>query len=115
MKEKDYKRQGRGTAPLPAESSLTLSTFVHARNNRVAMPEALCVCRTANSPSRPGDNHSLPVLGSLDFQTCRIVDSPKSAGREAALEVGLEICATAVRRRDLTHNLSLSLLAPCHR
>jgi len=41
--------------------------------------------------------------------------SPKSAGREAALEVGLETCAAAVRRRDLTHNLSLSLVAFCHR
>jgi hypothetical protein len=115
MKERDYKVQGRGTAPLPAESNLTLSTFVHARYNRVAMPEALCVCRAANSPSRPGDNHCLTVFGSLDFQTCRIADSPKSAGREVALEVGLEICAAAVRRRDLTHNLSLSFVASCHR
>jgi hypothetical protein len=45
MKERDYKVQGRGTAPLPVESSLTLSTFVHARNNRVTAPEALYVCR----------------------------------------------------------------------
>jgi hypothetical protein len=55
------------------------------------------------------------VFGSLDFQTCRITDSPKSAGREAALEVGLETWAATVRRRDLTHSLSLSLVASCHR
>src|SRR5206468_2119070 len=53
---------------------------------------------------RTGDNHSLTVLGSLDFQTCRIADSSKSAGREVALEVGLETCAAAVRPRDVTHN-----------
>ena len=58
---------------------------------------------------------SLAVFGSLDFQTCRITDSPKSAGREAALEVGLETWAATVRRRDLTHSLSLSLVASCHR
>jgi len=45
-----------------------------------------------------------PFLSSLDFQTCRITDSPKSAGREVALEVGLETCAAAVRPRDVTHN-----------
>ena len=105
MKGKDHKAQGRGgTAPLLEQSSLSLSTFARARNNCVAMHEALRVYRTANSPSRTGDNHSLTVLGSLDFQTCRIADSPKSAGREAALEVGLETCAAAVRPRDVTHN-----------
>ncbi len=40
---------------------------------------------------------------------------PNSAGREVALEVGLETCAAAVRRRDLTHSLSLSFVASCHR
>ena len=116
MKGRDHKAQGRGgTAPLLGQSSLTLPTFAYARNNRVAMHEVLRVYRTANSPSRTGDNHSLTVFGSLDFQTCRLADSPKSAGREAALEVGLETCAAAVRRRDLTHNLSLSLVASCHR
>ena len=48
--------------------------------------------------------HSLNVFGSLDFQTCRLANSPKSAGREAALEVSLETCAVAVRPRDVTHN-----------
>src|SRR5207249_3502795 len=87
MKGKDHKAQGRaGTAPLMGQSSLTFPTFAYARNNRLAMHEALCVYRTANSPSRTRDNHSLTVLGSLDFQTCRIADSSKSAGREAALE-----------------------------
>ena len=103
MKGRDDKAQGRGgTAPLLAQSSLSLSTFARARNNRVAMHEALRVYRTAHSPSQTGINHSLAVFGSLDFQTCRIADSPKSAGREAALEVGLETCAAAVTRRDLT-------------
>ena len=116
MKGKDHKAQGRGgTAPLLAQSSLSLSTFARARNNRVAMHEALRVYRTAHSPSRTGINHSLAVFSSLDFQTCRIADSPKSAGREAALEVGLETWAATVRRRDLTHSLSLSLVASCHR
>ena len=106
MKGKDHKAQGRGgTAPLLAQSSLSLSTFARARNKRVAMHEALRVYRTAHST----------VFGSLDFQTCRITDSPKSAGREAALEVGLETWAATVRRRNLTHNLTLSLVASCHR
>jgi hypothetical protein len=116
MKGKDHKAQGRGgTAPLLGQPSLSLSTFARARNNRVAMHEALRVYRTAHSPSRTGINHSLAVFGSLDFQTCRLADSPKSAGREAALEVGLETCAAAVRRRDFTHNLSVSFVASCHR
>jgi hypothetical protein len=76
--------------------------------------EVLRVCRTTNWPSRTGINHSLAVFSSLGFQTCRI-DSPESAGREAALEVGLETWAATVRRRDLTHSLSLSLVASCHR
>jgi len=105
MKGKDHKAQGRaGTAPLMGQSSPTLPTFAYARNTRVTMHGVLCVYRTANSPSRTGDNHSLTVFGSLDFQTCRLADSPKSAGREAALEVGLETCAAAVRPRDVTHN-----------
>ena len=116
MKGKDHKAQGRGgTAPLLGQSSLSLSTFARARNNRVAMHEALRVYRAAHSPSQTGINHSLAVFGSLDFQTCRIADSPKSAGREAALEVGLETCAATVRRGDLAHNLSLSLVASRHR
>jgi len=98
MKGKDHKAQGRGgTAPLLAQSTLILSTFARARNSRVAMHEALRVYRTANSRSRTGINHSLTVFGSLDFQTCRLADSPKSAEREAALEVGLETWAATVQ------------------
>ena len=98
MKGKDHKVQGRGgTAPLLGQSSLALPTFARARNNRVAMHEVLRVCRTANSPSRTGDDHSLTVFGSLDFQTCRSADSSKSAGREATLEVGLETCAASAQ------------------
>jgi hypothetical protein len=58
------------------------------------MDEVLRVCRISNLAPRNDNNH--PDFGSTDFQTCRIADSPKSAGREAALEVGLEICAAAV-------------------
>jgi hypothetical protein len=116
MKGKDHKAQGRaGTAPLLGQSSLTLPTFARARNNRVALHVALRVYRTTNSPSRTRDNRSLTVLGSLDFQTCRLAYSLKSAGREAAPAVGLETWAATVRRRDLTHSLSLSLVASCHR
>ena len=116
MKGKDHKAQGRaGTAPLLAQSSLSLSTFARARNNRFAMHEALRVYRTAHSPLQTRDHYSLTVFGSLDFQTCRLADSSKSAGREAALEVGLETWAATVRRRGLTHSLSLSLVASCHR
>lgn len=39
--------------------------------------------------------------------------SPKSAGREAALEVGLETCAAAVSARS--YNFTLSFVAFCHR
>jgi hypothetical protein len=67
----------------------------------VAIHEVFRVYRTALSPSQAGINHSLAVFGSLDFQTCRITDSPKSAGREVALEVGLEICAAAGERGTL--------------
>jgi hypothetical protein len=35
-------------------------------------------------------------FNSVDFQTCRLADSLKSAGREAALKVGLETCAATV-------------------
>jgi hypothetical protein len=116
MNGKDHKAQGRGgTAPLLGQSSLTLSTFARVRNNRVAMHEALRVYRTAHSPSRTRDNHSLTVFGSLDFQTCRIADSSKSAGREAAPAVGLEICAAAGVAWHLTHNLSLSFVNSCQR
>src|SRR6478672_11890162 len=116
MEGKDHKVQGRGgTAPLLGQSSLALPTFARARNDRVAMHEVLRVCRTANSPSRTGDSHSLTVFGSLDFQTCRLPIPPNRPGVKQRSEVGLETCAAAVRRRDFTHNLSLSLVAPCHR
>ena len=82
-----------GKAPLPRWSSLTLST-VRVRNNRVAM-------------------HNSVGTNSVDFQTCRLADPPDSAGREAALEVGLEICAVVVRAR--AYNFSLSFVNSCHR
>ena len=68
------------TAGAPGKASLpgrlaSFSGFTRARDNQLPMDEAIC-------------------RRSSDFQTCRIADSPKSAGREAALEAGLEICAT---------------------
>jgi hypothetical protein len=78
------------------------------------MDEVLRVCPMSNSASRTGGDHSQGVLGSADFQTCRMADSPKSAGREAAPRGGFgNLCCG--RRRDPTHNLSLSLVASCHR
>ncbi len=106
MNGKTTKVQGRGgTAPLPGESSLTFTTFTRARNNRVASVGVRCVSRTANAASR----------ASLDFQTCRVAHPPKSAGREAAPELGLEICAATVSPRYFTDNLRLSFVASCHR
>jgi len=58
----------------------TLPTFAHARSDRVALHEVLRVCAVVNSPSQTGDNHSLTVFGSLDFQTCRLADSPDRPG-----------------------------------
>jgi hypothetical protein len=85
-----------GKAPLSGRSSLTVSTFPRIRNNCLAMHNGL-------------------HFSSVDFQTCRIADSPRLAGREVALEVGLEICAAAVRQRNSVYNLSLSSVAACHR
>ena len=90
-----------------SSDSLRRSTACDARSFSCLPHGTLAVANWAN--------HSLTVFGSLDFQTCRLTDSPKSAGREAALEVGLETWAATVRRRDLTHNFSLSLVASCHR
>jgi hypothetical protein len=45
----------------------------------------------------PATINSLTVVGSLDFQTRRLADDPRSAGQEAVPEVGLEICAATVR------------------
>jgi hypothetical protein len=56
------------------------------------------------------------MFSSVDFQTCRLVDSPQNRpGVKRALEVGLEIYAAAIKPRDLSHNLSLSFVARCHR
>jgi len=88
-----------GKAPLLGQRNAGVSSLSRVEY-ACGMHEALCVYPKASSPSsRTRDNHCLTVFGSLDFQTCRIADSPKSAGREAALEVGLETCAAAVKRR----------------
>jgi hypothetical protein len=52
-------------------------------------------CHRPNWPPRAGRHSSQAGLSSVDFQTRRIADTPESAEREAALEVGLEICAAA--------------------
>ena len=66
----------------------------------------------ARSPSAAARNTSRGNLGSVGLQTCRMACSLKSAGREAAPAVGLEICAAA---GHLTHNLSLSFVNSCQR
>jgi hypothetical protein len=85
-----------GKAPLPGRSSLSLSTSAPVRN----------ACLAMHNPLR---------FSSQDFQTCHIADSPRSVGREVALDAGLEICAVAVRQRNSVYNLRLSSVAACHR
>ncbi len=114
-REKPRAAGASGKAPLLGERNANMSSLSRVEKDREVIDEALRVCRTTNWPSRTGINHSLAVFGSLGFQTCRIADPLKSAGREAALEVGLETWAATAKRRDLTHSLSLSLVASCHR
>jgi hypothetical protein len=61
-----------------------MSSLSHVEKDRDMIDEVLRVCRMSNSTSRTGGDHSQGVLGSADFQTCCMADSPKSAGREAA-------------------------------
>ena len=89
---------------------MILSVREAARNCALRWPGKI-----RDGAALPGRVLSDAGFNSVDFQTCRLADSLKSAGREAALEVGLETCAAAVRRANLTHNLSLSLVASCHR
>jgi hypothetical protein len=63
-------------------SSLVPRIPERALNNRVAMGNAL-------------------RLSSVDFQTCRLADSPNRRGVKRALEVGLEIYAAAVKPRAI--------------
>lgn len=56
---------------------------------------------TDQTDHEPGDNLSRAGLSSVDFQTRRVADPPESAEREAALEVGLEICAARPQERNL--------------
>jgi hypothetical protein len=114
-REKPRAAGASGKAPLLGERNANMSSLSRVEKDREVMEEVLGVCRMPKSASRTDGDHSQGVLGSADFQTCRMADSPKSAGREAALEVGLETWAATVRRRDLTHSLSLSLVASCHR
>ena len=103
-REKPRTAGASGKAPLLGERNADTSSLSRVEKDRTVMDEVLRVCPMSNSASRTGGDHSQGVLGSADFQTCRLADSPKSAGREAALEVGLETCAAAVRPRDVTHN-----------
>ena len=63
-------------------------------NSRAARRKTFRIQR-ATSPSPTASNSSRRSLGSVGFQTCRIAYSLKSAGREVAPAVGLEICAAA--------------------
>jgi hypothetical protein len=81
-----------GKAPVLGKRKAVMPVFFVARNGRAAMRKTFRI-QGATSPSPAAGNTSRNSLGSVDFQTCRIAYSLKSAGREVAPAVGLEICA----------------------
>jgi hypothetical protein len=104
-----------GKAPLLAQRNADMPSLSRGRNSP---------CRNAQNFSHSkGDltvansrQYLAGSLGSLGFQTCRIAYSLKSAGREAASAVGLEICvAAAPEQHAVAYNLSLSFAASCQR
>jgi hypothetical protein len=85
-----------GKAPLLGKRNPDTSGLSRVEKHRTVMDEVLRVCPMSNSASRTGGDHSQGVLGSADFQTCRMADSPKSAGREAAPRGGFgNLCCGA--------------------
>lgn len=99
MKETRLKSAGAlAKAPLLGQSTVAITSLPRARNNRASIHEPFGVCHKTNSSWRFGRNASQSDVSSLDFQTCRSRPPGKSAGREAAPEVGLEIWAAAVQR-----------------
>ena len=83
-REKPRAAGASGKAPLLGERNANMSSLSRVEKDREVMGEVLGVCRMSNSASRTSGDHSQGVLGSADFQTCRIADPLKSAGREAA-------------------------------
>jgi hypothetical protein len=94
--EKTIRRGARESAPAGQRNAVMPSLF-RGRNSRAAMRKTFRT-QTTTSPSPTAGNTSRDSLGSVGFQTCRIAFSLKSAGREAAPAVGLEICAAADER-----------------
>jgi|SRR4029077_674968 len=85
-----------GKAPLLGERNADMSILSRVEQHGEVIDEVLRVYRMSNSASRTGSDHSQGVLGSADFQTCRMADSPKSAGREAAPRGGFgNLCCGA--------------------
>jgi hypothetical protein len=98
MKETRLKSAGAlAKAPLLGQLTVAMTSLPRTRNNRASIHETFGVCHRATSSWRFGRNASQSDVSSLDFQTCRSRPPGKSAGREAAPEVGLEIWAAAAR------------------
>ena len=89
-----------GKAPLLLQRNAVMPSLFHGRNSRAAKRKPFRI-QTTTSPSPTAANTSLRSLGSVGFQTCHIAYSLKSAGREAAPAVGLEICTAADERAIL--------------
>jgi hypothetical protein len=102
MKRKKVRAAGaRGKAPLPGKRIADMSSLLRVEKNQAAMDEIVLSCRMADPRSRTRDAYSQAISSSVDFQARRLANSLISAGREAAPEVGLEICAAAIRPREL--------------
>jgi len=76
-------RRAPGKAPLLGQRNAVMPSLFRGRNSRAEMRKTFRIQRTT-SPSPAAGNTSRDSLGSVDFQTCRIAYSLKSAGREAA-------------------------------
>ena len=97
METKSRHAGATGKAPLLGQPNAVMPILFRGRNSRAAMRKTFRI-QTTTSPSPTAGNTSRGSLGSVGFQTCRIADSFKSAGREVAPAVGLEICAAADER-----------------
>lgn len=113
MKRGEQGLQGRLESAPAGRRNADISSLSGVEKKRGAMEEVLRVCRISDAAN--WRRSFATGFCQRRFPNLPYSRSPKSAGREAALEVGLETCAATVRRHDLTHNLSLSFVASCHR